>query len=536
MWDAELRQPGHHAGEANPGKEGYTKDAGAWSEQRGQFCRFCSAWRGSLGLEPSIEAYLAHLLEVMEGVRRVLREDGVLFCNLGDSYAGSGSPGGDYRDGKGGDDYLRPYNRNGVPAGNLCGIPWRFALRMQERGWILRSAIVWAKTNPMPESLAGWRWEQHRVSQCPQCRAYSSFRKRICKVCGWKKPPNRGLGPNTGSNNKEPYQQNNPHTMRLNVEAWRAETGQQEHGENGEFKSDSFMVECPGCAKCQPNAGLVLRKGSWRPTGSYEYVFMLTKSASYYADGEAVKEAVAFSTLTRVSLADSRPIGGTSAKPNGNSYKRSGEARVNVDKYTDPRDHLVVSPNGSGRNLRDVWTINTQAFSGAHFATYPLGLVERCIKAGTSERGCCPKCGSQWARVSQRQAMNVRRHELHSGKVREATDTCLGKYVKPSAGFSRTGVQFEWQTETLGWRATCRCNAGEPVPAVILDPFVGSGSSGIAAVRLGRDFVGFDLSQAYVDMAQKRIMTEAAIGNTSEAVKDATGDVQLAFALQAREG
>ena len=134
-------------------------DKDSWGDRKsgnqGQFCLKCNAWKGSLGLEPSIDLYLDHLMQIMKGLWRVLRDDGVCFWNIGDCFAGSGSPGGDFRDGKGGDDYLRPYNRKGnnLCAKSLCLVPQKFAIRCQEAGWIIRSEIIWAKPNPMPESV-----------------------------------------------------------------------------------------------------------------------------------------------------------------------------------------------------------------------------------------------------------------------------------------------------------------------------------------------------------------------------------------------
>ena len=111
----------------------------------GNFCLKCGAWKGELGLEPTIELYISHLLQIFDEVKRVLKKTGTCWVNMGDSYAGSGSPGGD--------EYLRPYNRKGIPAKSLCLIPERFALGMVGRGWILRNNIIWYKSNPMPESV-----------------------------------------------------------------------------------------------------------------------------------------------------------------------------------------------------------------------------------------------------------------------------------------------------------------------------------------------------------------------------------------------
>ncbi len=123
-------------------------------------CGRCGAWRGQLGLEPSIELYLSHLLQITKEIWRVLRKDGVFFVNIGDSYAANRgyqvpqtkdintkrADAGQFND--------MPFH---VPAGlkpkDLCLIPFRLALALQAQGWWVRSDIIWAKPNPMPESV-----------------------------------------------------------------------------------------------------------------------------------------------------------------------------------------------------------------------------------------------------------------------------------------------------------------------------------------------------------------------------------------------
>jgi len=106
--------------------------------------QWSNGWFGSHGLEPTLDMYVQNEVEVLRAIRRVLRDDGVVFWNLGDSYAGSGSPGGDFRDGKGGDDYLRPYNRDsaGLKPLDKCGVPERVALALQADGWYWRDTII----------------------------------------------------------------------------------------------------------------------------------------------------------------------------------------------------------------------------------------------------------------------------------------------------------------------------------------------------------------------------------------------------------
>ncbi len=119
----------------------------------GRFCERCAAWQGCLGLEPTPELYVRHLLAVLGEVRRVLRGDGTLWLVLGDSYAAARS-------------YQAPDRKRGTPvpqgatclpagvkAKDLVGIPWQVALALRAEGWWLRSDIVWAKPNPMPENV-----------------------------------------------------------------------------------------------------------------------------------------------------------------------------------------------------------------------------------------------------------------------------------------------------------------------------------------------------------------------------------------------
>ncbi len=106
----------------------------------GSFCRLCGAWRGMLGLEPTPQLFVAHLVEVFREVRRVLRPWGVLWLNLGDTY---------YHATQG----TRPHPEHGLKAKDLVGVPWRLALALQADGWFLRSDLVWAKPSPMPESV-----------------------------------------------------------------------------------------------------------------------------------------------------------------------------------------------------------------------------------------------------------------------------------------------------------------------------------------------------------------------------------------------
>ena len=123
----------------------------------GSFCR-CGAWLGCLGLEPTPALYVEHMVQVFREVRRVLRDDGTLWLNLGDTYHGGG--GGNYGNGisvasQHGQHLTNVRNRMKIPGlkpKDLVGIPWRVAFALQADGWWLRSEIIWHKPNPMPGS------------------------------------------------------------------------------------------------------------------------------------------------------------------------------------------------------------------------------------------------------------------------------------------------------------------------------------------------------------------------------------------------
>lgn len=131
-------------------------------------CTKCDAWKGGIGLEPTIDLYVQHLVEIFRGLRRVLRDDGTLWVNLGDSYSTSpvGSfNGGGFKDGSaktGGRDMsgvesggsFDKAGGSGLESKDLCGVPWRVAFALQADGWYLRNDIIWSKPNPMPESVS----------------------------------------------------------------------------------------------------------------------------------------------------------------------------------------------------------------------------------------------------------------------------------------------------------------------------------------------------------------------------------------------
>jgi len=317
-------------------------NAGTLTYQYAGACEKCGARRvdEQLGLEETPEEFLASMVSLFGGVRDVLRDDGTLWCNMGDCFNDK----------------------------QLAMIPARLAIALQADGWWLRSDIIWAKPNPMPES----------------CRD--------------------------------------------------------------------------------------------RPTSAHEHIFLLAKRGAYYWDQEAVREG----------WADERcgaPGGHKPAERN-----RGGR----TDGFTSPSQAWEPPEGRSGRNLRNVWTLPTSPCPEAHFATYPLRLAERCILAGTSERGCCPECGAPWERVVEKASGGT----TGESWSREWDDDPTRANPGCEYGSYQRG-------HTTGWRPSCEHDA-DPVPCVVLDPFMGAGTTILAADQCGQIAVGMELSPAYCDVIVRR--------------------------------
>lgn len=436
----------------------------------------------ALGLEKNVSSYIAHLVECFAAVKRVLRDDGTLWVELNDSYAGSNMTGGTNSF-----QPSEPMFRHkavvspGIKPLDRCGVPERFALAMQADGWFWRDTIIYHHTNAMPESVAGWSWERCRVKVGKSAKAQtmqtSSGPEEMMANPGY----NQGVNPN-----------------------WLAQ-----------------WADCPGCLKCKANGGYVLHKGSWRTTKAHSYVFMFSKTASYYADGEDVRQ----------SLSPTSSYGGT-YQADTKTYNRQG----NIGNAG-----MTIFPNPSGANLRSVWSISSQpmdtmlcaacdrVYSGkeyrrlgkqngkricrcgesdfwvSHYAAFPEALVRPMILAGTSARGVCPECGAPWARMIERERP-PRSAFTETGKPQ---DGFVGGASKDGdwvgMGQKLQAWLNEHPLETLGWLPTCKHRDLEPVPATVLDPFVGTGTTSIVAKKLGRRSVGIDLSPEYNRISARRL-------------------------------
>jgi DNA modification methylase len=229
-----------------------------------------------------------------------------------------------------------------------------------------------------------------------------------------------------------------------------------------------------------------------RPTKSHEYVFLLTKAERYYYDAEAIKEEGA-GRLDAGRGSEGR-IGtqGWKGKP-----RPSGVQHKQAELGQQLGGHLGSNDPFANRNKRSVWTIATSPFPEAHFATFPPELPEICILAGTSQKGCCAKCGAPWGRETESRSI-VDPRPMTTGAAKKAA---LGGLARTSPQGRTCGSA---EVTTLGWSPSCSCNA-DVKPCTVLDPFSGAGTTALVADRLQRNAIGIELNPTYAAMSEKRI-------------------------------
>lgn len=398
--------------------------------------------KGQLGLEKTPEAYIRKLVLLLRECKRVLRDDGTLWLNIGDTYAaywgqkygqgqslsgtrennGSAPPAKKSRVFSKSKRNSKRYGGGNVQsAGNikpkdLFGIPWMIAFALRKDGWYLRQDIIWHKPNPMPESVTD------------------------------------------------------------------------------------------------------------RCTKSHEYIFLLSKSAKYYYDQDAIRTPVKDSTVQRMmqQIEDQKGSvrvpgktngsmkavgpgrtprigvdnkGGNQGSQNGiKAYSHRGDGDKKLTGHSGNFDSDGDLIGGGMANKKSVWTVTTMPYNQAHFATFPEKLIIDCIKAGCPEF-VCNKCGKARERIVEKE---YKLHENWYGDKVLQTQNSRGK-----AGSSYN----ELISITQNGLTDCGCNQGFS-NGIVLDPFMGAGTTALVARKLNRNFIGIELNPAYVKIAEKRLKKE----------------------------
>jgi hypothetical protein len=238
-------------------------------------------------------------------------------------------------------------------------------------------------------------------------------------------------------------------------------------------------------------------------------VYLLTKRAKYFYDADAVREEAEYGRRD------------TAGAWRGGAYVNQHPGQDNSVGTGLPNSVTGRHPE-TGRSCRNVWTIATEAFPSAHFATFPTALAERCIRAGTSERGACSACGAPWVRVTE--GNGAATGKAYNDHMADLTAGMSQPSPNKKGGSEWRKAQAADPIRTTGWTASCACNA-EIVPCVVLDPFSGAGTTAICADRLQRNAIAIDLSHDYAAMAAARYQADAGMfADTGTATLDESYD------------
>jgi DNA modification methylase len=412
-----------------------------------------------LGLEPTPEAFIGHMIDVFREIWRVLKSDGVCWINMGDCYAtGAGKvgecPGGGKQgerwkghmgngrgtpsraDGSGGHMYLGPMTQPnrlplpGLKPKDLVGQPWMLAFALRADGWYLRQEEIWAKPAPMPESVTDRCTKAHEsIFLIAKQERYYFDADAIKELCS------------TGTHERRAQEWKTP-------DGWDTTSGNGGHGSiHKEGREDGFTGyehkrHIPGNKSHKgttayengdetqrTKAGLVAyaerQRAAWKGSipGREGGPGQDRRQA-----GRSLGEKLEQADSSEVRAAKSAEFG------RGAGWRKLAEAGNGIKNNDSFDAAMAIMPEK--RNKRTVWTIASEPFSEAHFATFPTALVEPCILAGSK------------------------------------------------------------------------------VGDTVLDPFAGSGTTGVVALRYHRDFIGIELNPEYVSLAEKRIGNEAPMFNT----------------------
>ena len=242
-----------------------------------------------------------------------------------------------------------------------------------------------------------------------------------------------------------------------------------------------------------------------RPTSAHEKIWLITKSKKYYYDADAIRVPQKQDSIARAGRdvwKNNKTDSGNYSIPNVDSAKKLNQKVLDT----------VAEGKIPMANKRNVWTVTTKPFKGAHFATFPKDLIEPCIKAGCPEK-ICVECGKPYIRKIKIGNYNKEYQKSCGGNVD-------GKYTgKSTKNYKGAKAQNPSETKKrileslrekidLGLHKNCECNTQDYKPGIVLDPFGGSGTTGIVSKHLKRKAILIELNAEYISIAKKRINKE----------------------------
>ena len=365
-----------------------------------------------LGLEETPEEFVANLVKVFSEVKRVLKKEGTVWLNLGDSYAGNVSRASNNGRAGYGNKRETVINRTGdnLKPKDLVGIPFRVAFALQSDGWYLRQDIIWHKPNPMPESVQDRCTKAHEyiflLTKSPKyfydidairedCVTNENRKSGVVREREFSYNSKRNLNPKAYMSKYGDVENESKHRQGMHKERGESVVvTRKEIPKQKEFVD--FIRDKSNAKNLSEDSGVKLSK--------VEHWFRYDESGFAYP---SIKDW----NIIREYLDD------------------WSEEFKNIDtRMTEFETHFdSINNNEKGRNKRSVWTITTKPYKEAHFATFPIELPTYCIKAG------CPEGG------------------------------------------------------------------------IVLDPFFGSGTTGLAAQEQSRRWVGIELNEEYIKIAHRRL-------------------------------
>lgn len=464
QWEEVIRPSNKYDGKPTPGTTGKQSIKGESNfafvpETKSNFCIKCNAWKGQLGLEPTPELYVKHIVDVFREVKRVLKKSGTAWLNLGDSYCGGGSKtseGSKQKTNKGaiweGQDNIALLKSKipGIKPKDLVGIPWSVAFALRDDGWWLRQDIIWSKGNPMPESITDRCTKSHEyIFLLAKSQTYYFDNESIKEKATTE-----------------------PHKF-----GWNEETYQNIQSKN---------------TRWDRNEKIIAEDGTRNKRSVWTIATKPFKDAHFATFPEALIEPAI----------------------------KAGCPELVCKKCGAPRERVMKSIGYIENATANIIPLNDDPYAvkerTGYVAIRDLPLLDD-IKNYLNE----------WRKIKGYSIEQIEEnlcsqspHHWFSGESYPTKDDWID--IKNLLNFDdRYDIVMTKETYKPAEKLTskykeefiqCNCNAGFD-KGVVLDPFMGAGTTALVSKYLNRNYIGFDIKQSYVDMANERLRSNPTLGD-----------------------